>query len=193
MKKISIALLVLVAACSSNSNKYDPATYYKDQERADLLSGIVNYIFIAPPYTAMKDRFKPEHKEFYNFHSQKFTLDQLYVDNHKRHFYLVLRPGPTVDQKRATGGYFDVADDKQFENFREAFVTPLLPDSVASAKGRFLFDQMVKGDLARHLKMSSYVQWPNQASYYDSTIYEWRMDVNENDTTVIKADTVKIN
>ena len=193
MKKISIALLILVAACSSQSNKYEPSHYYNEQECADLLSKIVTYIFIAPPYTAMKDRFKPQHKEFYDFHSQKFSLDQLYIADKNHHYYLVVRPGPSMDQKRAVGGYFDVTDDKQLTKFRETFVTPLLADSVATARGRFLFDQMVKGDLARQLKMSSYVQWPNKASYYDSATYEWKMDVQESDTTIVKADTVKVN
>lgn len=157
------------------------------------MSKIVTYLFIAPPYTAMKDRFEPKHKEFYDFHSQKFTLDKLYVDSHKHHYYLVIRPGSGIDEKRAVGGYFDVADDKQLRNFREAFVTPLLADSVAKERGRFLFDEMVKGKLQSHLTMSSYVQWPNKISYYDSTTYEWKMDVNENDTTKVTADTVKIN
>jgi len=193
VKKLSIALLIAVVACSTPGSKYEPSKYYDDQERAELLSKIVTYLFIAPPYTAMKDRFEPQHKEFYDFHSKKFSLDELYIDDNKHHYYLVIRPGASVDQVRAVGGYFDVADNKQLKNFRERFVTPLLADSVAKERGRFLFDEMVKGTLESHLAMTSYVQWPNKISYYDSTTYEWKMDVNENDTTRIKSDTVKIN
>lgn len=144
-----------------------------------MLSNIVAYIFSAPPYTLMKDRFKPEHKVWYRQMSARlFKLDRLYVDEKGRNYYLVMRPGYTPNDKRAAGGYFDVADDKELKNFRETFVTPILPDSLAKERGRFLFDQMVKGDIKKYLKMSSYVRWPNPISSYDSTIYEWKTDMS---------------
>jgi len=196
VNKLKIALLLLLASCSApTSDNYDPSKYYNDEERADLLSGIVTYVFSAPPYTAMKDRFKPEHKIFYDTVSTRlFSLDRLYVDDNGRHFYLIVRPGSHTKQKRAAGGFFDLADDKSFKNFRETFVTPQGPDSAAQAKGRFLFDQMVKGDLQRFLKMESYAQWPNPISYYDSVTYEWKMDVSLNKGDTLKViDTLKIN
>jgi len=123
-----------------------------------------------------------------------FSLDRFYVDDRKRQYYLVIRPGNRDDQKRAAGGFYDLATDKHFENFRETFVTPLLPDSVARERGRFLFDQMVKGTLSPYLKMQSYVQWPNPASHYDSTSYEWKMDVPEgNEIDSVAMDTSRIN
>ncbi len=142
----------------------------------------------------MKDRFKPEFKEFYDTNSKKlFSLDRLYIDDKGRHYYLVIRPSSSTSEKRAAGGYFDLAEDKSFKNFRETFVTPSDNDSTARAKGRFLFDQMVKGDLQRFLKMGTYVQWPNAASYYDTTKYEWVMDVPEEDTTRVLPDTIRVN
>lgn len=195
MNKLKFALILLLASCSTSStDKYDPSRYYDDKERANLLSGIVTYVFSAPPYTAMKDRFKPEHKSFYDTVSTRmFSLDRLYVNDAGRHYYLIVRPGSHIEERRTAGGFFDLAEDKSFKNFRETFVTPQGLDSVARVNGRFLFDQMVKGDLERFLTMESYVQWPGPASYYDSTIYEWKFVLPEGGGVIdtVKTDTVR--
>ena len=193
MEKLAIVLLITIVSCATPGDKYDPSKYLSNEERKDALSGVVTYIFSAPPYTAMKDRFKPEHKHYYDSMSQRlFSLDRFYVDNNKRRYYLVIRPGNEPNQKRAAGGYYDLDGDSTFTNFRETFVTPLLSDSVARGRGRFLFDQMVKHKLGPYLKMASYVQWPNPVSYYDSTNFEWKMDVTLQQDTV-KSDTTRIN
>lgn len=144
----------------------------------------------------MKDRFKPEHRVWYRQMSARlFKLDRLFVDDKGHNYYLVLRPGRSPQDTRAAGGYFDVADEKEmnFKNFRETFVTPILPDSMARERGRFLFDQMVKGDLEKYLKMKSYVQWPNPVAYYDSTIYEWKMDLTLQQQDSVSTDTTRLN
>lgn len=188
-------MLFLLVACAPSKDKYDPSTYCSDIEKADLLSGIVTYIFNAPPYTQMKDRFKPEHKPFYAANSARlFSLDRLYVNDNGRHYYLVVRPGSNATLRRAAGGFFDVSEDKSFKHFSEMFVTPQFSDSVARGRGRFLFDHMVKGDLDRFLKMESYVQWPNPISYYDSTTYEWKMDISRaSEVDSLAMDTLRIN
>jgi hypothetical protein len=192
VKRSTLILLVLLASCNAK-DKYSPATYLNETEQKDALSGIVTYIFSAPPYVSMKDRFKPEYKSYYDSMSQRlFSLDRFYVETNKRRYYLVMRPGTTDNHKRAAGGYYDVDATNNFGNFRETFVTPLLPDSVARERGRFLFDQMVKHDLEKYLKMQTYVQWPNPISYYDSTIYEWKMDLNLQPDSV-ERDTTSVN
>jgi hypothetical protein len=111
-----------------------------EARQKDVLSGIVTYIFSAPPYVSMKDRFKPEYKNFYDSISQRlFTLDRFYVDNDKRQYYLVMRPGTSDTEKRAAGGYYSLDATNNFKDFREVFVTPMLPDSLARERGRFLF------------------------------------------------------
>lgn len=66
-------------------------------------------------------------------------------------------------------------EDYLLNGFREIFVTPTLLEDEALKKGAFLFDEMVKGEIEKDLKMQSYVQWPNEASYYDTTAYEWKL------------------
>jgi hypothetical protein len=170
--------LFLFSACSLNDKKYDPTSYYYGASQDSVLASIITYVFIAPPYTQMKDRFMLEHRKFYAdpVTLAKFSIDQLYIAEDGTNYYLVLRPGPKVDERRAIGGYFKTDEKYNLSGFREIFVTPILPIEEAKKKGEFLFDKMVKGEVNEYLKMKSYVQWPNAASYYDSTKYEWVLD-----------------
>jgi len=178
MKKyLSILIAFVFIACSTN-DKYSPDNYYTKDQQASILATIVTYIFIAPPYTAMKDRFLPAHRKFYTDPTllATFHLKQYYVSSVGVNYFLVLRPGPKVGEIRAVGGHFKIHGNLEVYDFREIFVTPILPEKEAETKGAFLFDRMVKGDVNEYLKMKSYVQWPNAASYYDSTKYEWVLD-----------------
>jgi hypothetical protein len=58
---------------------------------------------------------------------------------------------------------------------REVFVTTAQPEKDIKEKSAFLFDEMVKGDITKYLSMTTYVQWPNEASYYDTLTYEWKL------------------
>jgi len=195
VKRLFPIVLIALAACNNSpKEQYNPADYLNEAQRAEVLSRVVSYIFIAPPYTKMTDRFKPEHKHFYDSMSNRlFSLDRFYIDDHKREYYLVIRPGAKIGEKRAVGGYYDRTPENQIKNFRERFVTPILEDSVARGRGRFLFDQMVKGDLDRFLKMKSYVQWPNAISVYDTIEYEWDMDLSLPKDSISPTDTIRIN
>jgi hypothetical protein len=193
VKKLAIVTLIALVSCARSGDKYDPSKYLTNEQRKEALSGIVTYIFSAPPYTLTKDRFKPEHKYYYDSTSQRlFSLDRFYVDINKRQYYLVVRPGNSSEFKRAAGGYYDLDANNNITNFREAFVTPMVSDSVARGRGRFLFDQMVKHNLGPYLKMTTYVQWPNPISYYDSTVYEWKTNMAmQSDSTLLNpADSV---
>lgn len=179
MKYLIVLVTVLsLTGCSLNSKKYDPESLYDGGEKDSVLASIVTYIFIAPPYTEMKDRFKAQHRRFYTdpLTLSKFSLDKLYRAGDDTYYFLVLRPAAKVGERRAVGGYFKMEEDYKLSGFREVFVTPILAEEEAKKKGAFLFDRMVKGDIKEYLVMKSYVQWPNAASYYDSTKYEWVLD-----------------
>ncbi|HEY8935824.1 MAG TPA: hypothetical protein VIM65_11410 [Cyclobacteriaceae bacterium] len=156
-------------------NNYDVANYYDASERDSIQASIITYIFIAPPYTLMKDRFKPEHRSFYTDPktSGRFSIDKFYKDEKGINYFLILRPGNRVEERRAVGGYFKLGENYALERFREIFVTPILTEQEAKAKGGFLFEKMVKGQVDEFLKMKSYVQWPNDASLYDTVSYQW--------------------
>ncbi len=70
---------------------------------------------------------------------------------------------------------FNVAADGTLTHFREAFVTPVLSDAEVRGRCTFLFKKMVEGDLEKYLTMQTYVFWPNEATYYDTVTYEWKL------------------
>jgi len=174
MSKYLIFSAVFLFACSKDT-KYSPSKFYDTEQQSILLTNIVTYIFDAPPSTLLKDRFKPEHKAYYETVKDRFSLEELFVDAEGTHYYLVLRPAARAGELRGAGGTFRVDKALNLIEFREAFVTPILPATEAKEKSIFLFDKMVKGQLADYFKMKTYVQWPNEISYYDTVVYQWKL------------------
>jgi hypothetical protein len=175
MKNLLIILFGISLIACSTKNKYEISTYYDAHQKDALLTSIISYIFIAPPYTSMEDRFKPEHREFYHSATSKFSFQKLYVADDGTHYFFLLRPAPRDDEKRGVGGYFKCDKDFRLTGFREAFVTPILKQKEAEERGAFLFDKMVKEDLDKYLPMQTYVEWPNPRTYYDTVAYEWKL------------------
>jgi hypothetical protein len=195
MKYFLILTLGLSIASCSMKNKYDVANYYDASQRDSVQASIIAYIFIAPPYTLMKDRFKPEHRSFYTDLKtlRRFSIDKFYKNEKDINYFLILRPGNRVEERRAVGGYFKLGENYSLEGFREVFVTPILAEQDAKAKGEFLFEKMVKGEVDEFLKMKSYVQWPNEASLYDTTTYEWMLNKKVIDSQNGSSDSLSTN
>jgi hypothetical protein len=165
---------MLFISCTSK-DKYDPSVYYNLQEQDAILTSITNFIFDAPPYTAMKDRFKPAHRAFYSTKTRFFSIEKLFKTNDGRVYFYVTRPAPHPKDNRGVGGYFRLTQDFTFSEFRELFVTPILPAEEVKGRCSFLFEEMINGNLKKYEKMSTYIQWPNDASYYDTSTYEWKL------------------
>jgi len=173
-KSLTLFGLLLLISCNSR-DRYDVAHYYNQQEQDEVLTQILTYIFDAPPLTPMKDRFKPEHHFFYSNLTPRFSIARYYIAADGTHYFYVIRPTPKADEKRGVGGHFRMKEKFKLTDFREEFVTPILPVADVNGRCAFMFDEMVKGNLEKYLTMESYVQWPNPISYYDSTTYEWKL------------------
>jgi hypothetical protein len=170
---ILIASLVILASCKSK-DKYDVARYYDLHQQDSLLTSMVTYLFVAPPYTAMKDRFKPEHYEFYSKANQKFSILRYYKAEDGTHYFYIMRPSSKVNEKRGVGGYFKMDKNFKLKGFREVFVTPILPEAEVKGRCAFLFEEMINHNIEKYLPMEMYIQWPNKISYYDTATYEWK-------------------
>lgn len=173
MKKVVWVSLLVLTGCAMK-DKYDVTKYYNLKEQDEILASIVAYVFTAPPYVKMNDRLKPEFRSYYLTITSKFAIDKYYIAEDGTHYFYIVRPGPKMGEKRGVGGHFKLGDNYQLSEFREEFVTPLLPERDVRGRCAFLFDEMVKGNLSEYLKMETYVQWPNPVSYYDTINYEWR-------------------
>ncbi len=169
----TFAIAIILLGCSSG-DPYDVNRYYDVKEQYAVLTSIVTYLFDAPPYTKMEDRFKPEHRNYYSGISGRFVLWKYFIAKDGTHYFYVIRPSPKSDEKRGVGGHFKMGEHYELREFREEFVTPILPESEVKDRCAFLFDAMVKGELPKYLEMPSYVQWPNPVSYYDTLSYEWK-------------------
>ncbi len=164
----------LISGCSSK-NKYDVARYYDVQEQDRVLTGIITFLFSAPTYISMKDRFKPEHRNYYSSLTGRVSIEKYFIADDGTHYFYILRPASNTNEKRGVGGRFRMNDDFKLTEFREIYVTPILPEEELKGRCAFLFDEMVKGTIGQYLVMESYVQWPNPVSYYDSVTYEWKL------------------
>ena len=171
------ALFLLICAVMmgcGKTDKYSPANYSQTIADDNIHPQIISYIFSAPPYTAMKDRFKPEHNAFYSSLVDKFPLKRYFIAEDGTHYFYLIRPSGKTGEQRGAAGHFKVDQNKKLVGFREEFVTPVLPDADLNGRVLFLFDEMVHGTLKEYLKMPAYVQWPNGVSSYDTTTYEWK-------------------
>ncbi len=173
MKNLILGLTFLLLNCSSK-DKYDVSRYHDAKEQDEMLTSIITYIFDAPPLTSMEDRFKPEHRNYYSNLASRFSIEKYFITEDGTHYFYVIRPAPSRLEKRGVGGHFRVTDDFLLTDFREIFVTPILPEADVKGRCAFLFDEMVKGTLGQYLAMESYMQWPNPVSYYDTITYEWK-------------------
>jgi len=169
-----ILVLLLVSSCS-RKDKYDISRYYDREEQDSLLARVVTYLYVAPDGVSMKDRFKPEHYPFYAEKAKAWSFISFYRDDNGKCYYYIERPATKVGEFRGAGGAFNVAADGTLTQFREVFVTPVLSDAEVRGRCTFIFKKMVEGDVEKYLTMQTYVFWPNEATYYDTVTYEWKL------------------
>ncbi len=171
--KFLLVTLALLASCTVK-DKYDPSTYYSLKDQDQILTSIITYIFMAPPYAEMKDRFKDKHRAFYSSQTRKFKILKYYVAPDSTHYFYLSRPSSIASEIRGVAGHFKLKSNFKLEDFKEEFVTPVMTESEL-VKSAFLFDELVRGKLRNFISMPAYIQWPNEGTYYDSISYEWKL------------------
>ncbi|HRI78597.1 MAG TPA: hypothetical protein PLR06_03600 [Cyclobacteriaceae bacterium] len=176
MRKVLVIVLCMLTGCTTRK-PYSPAEYLKPAEQNEVLTSIIAYIFVAPTYVKMEERFKPDHRPYYSSLTSRFSLEKYFIAEDGTHYFYIIRPGPSESEKRGVGGHFKMGDQYQLSNFREEFVTPLLPEADVKGRCSFLFEEMISNHLDQYLKMETYIQWPNAISYYDTITYEWKLKI----------------
>ncbi len=166
--------LILLLACNKKP-KDDPAKYYNLYQLDSLKTSIVTYLFDAPPYTQMIDRFDVKHREYFSNAATRFELMKLFISADGKHFFYMIRPSPYPKKNRGVGGYFYTDSKFRLTGFRELYVTPILPEEDVKGRCSFLFQEMIDSKLKDYLAMETYIQWPNKISYYDTITYEWKI------------------
>lgn len=174
MKNLTLCLLIIFGGCAQKE-KNDVKNYFDPKKQNEILAAIITHIFNAPPYTRMEDRFEAKHKAYYLSTTSKFEMVRYFIDKDSVHYFYVIRPSSIANEKRAVGGHFKLKSTIKLTDFKEEFVTTVMNVDQLKTKAAFLFDEMVKGDLDKYLGMKHYVQWPNEITYYDTTIYQWKV------------------
>src|SRR5262245_47771028 len=106
MRKLIFALFCIpVLASCDQRDKYDVNKYYDLNDQDKIATSIVTYIYTAPPYTKMEDRFKPQHRPYYSSISGKFRIVKYFITEDGRHYFYLVRPAYGLD-KRGVGGHF---------------------------------------------------------------------------------------
>lgn len=175
MKSISflVAFTLVLSACQKQ-DRFNPDVYFSRSEKDSVLTGILSHILLPPPYVKGVDRIRPIHHSFYRTLILKYELDKVFLSDSGTYYYLLFRPGNKPDELRGVGGSFKMNSDFTLSEFREIFVTPILPAAETRKRGEFLFSELSSGNIKPYLKMKSYVEWPNEISYYDTLNFEWR-------------------
>lgn len=181
MKKSAFLLLIpfFLFSCRDNTNK--PSKYFTESEKDTLLTNIITYIYVKPPYAENATRFQPQFRKYYVGSLPKFSFENLYQAPDSTNYFFVIRPvGNTLKYRRGVLGKFKLKQATVATGslmpieFEEIINTPHLEEAVVKERGAFLFQELVKnGNLNKYLAMKHYIEWPDSSLVYDKKINEW--------------------
>ncbi|GGD44151.1 hypothetical protein GCM10011514_05110 [Emticicia aquatilis] len=173
-KILLLLISVVMFACQNNSNKV--SKYYSDTERDTLLTNIITYIYLKPPYATNATRFEPQFRKYYVQNLPKFSLENYYIAPDSTHYFFLIRPvGNTLKYRRGVVGKFRLKQHSLMPtDFEEVVNTPHLEEVLVKERGAFLFKELIKtGNLDKYLGMKHYIEWPDSTLVYDKKINEW--------------------
>ncbi len=173
-KILLLLISVVMFACQNNNNKV--SKYYSNTERDTLLTNIITYIYLKPPYATNATRFEPQFRKYYVQNLPKFSLENYYIAPDSTHYFFLIRPvGNTLKYRRGVVGRFRLKQHSLMPvDFEEVVNTPHLEEALVKERGVFLFKELTKtGNLDKYLGMKHYIEWPDSTLVYDKKINEW--------------------
>jgi len=172
MRIITVVLAVSMMACSSQSN--DQIDYYfKPDDAKNILAQVVRYNYYNEGIPVDK-RFDAEFDAKYEKVIPSFEFYKYKIDPSGKNYFILYRLHHD-NKYRATGGYLHLDSKGKVILYKEIFVTPLMLRKELIEKSDFLFSELIKhgGIQEKHLKMRSYIEWPDEYKYYDSIKHDW--------------------
>ncbi len=176
MKKSAFLLFIslLIFSCRSNSNKV--SNYFYKSECDTLLTNIITYIYVKPPYANNATRFQAQFRKYYIESLPKFSLENYFISSDSTHYFFLIRPvGNTLKYRRGVLGKFRLKKGTLMPtDFEEIINTPHLEENLVKERGTFLFQELIKtGNLNKYLGMKHYIEWPDSMLVYDRKLNEW--------------------
>jgi hypothetical protein len=170
--KAGVLAIVLFASCKA---KHDVNHQLSIAERDTLLTDIITYVYVRPPYSDWKTRFEPQFRSYYVKQLNKFQFERYFISENGVHYFYLIRPARAAQgSTRGVGGSFKMDEHGRIISFREIFNTPVATIPDLQKRGAELFNRMVKyGHVDEYLKHPDYIEWPDKITYYDTIQHEW--------------------
>ena len=183
-KYFVFACITLLAACSSQTDKYSPARQLSVKEMDANLWAMIRYLGKSPEGLTSLERFYPAYDSHYVEQMKLLTLDAWYKVGDAQYF-LVSKSAPSITEKRvATGGKVIFDESGGIREYEEVFRTwKMMPDTLKK-RSIFLFDRMVKEETLRPFQTKysngkEFIEFPDQATYYDKSNHIWKMKTQD--------------
>ena len=80
----------LTSFVNSVKDKYDVNRYYDVKEQDVELTSIIAYLYTAPTYVSMNDRFKPEHRSYYTTLTSRFKFEKYFIAEDGTHYFYII-------------------------------------------------------------------------------------------------------
>jgi hypothetical protein len=178
-KILFLLISVVMIACQNNTNKVSNS--FNKSEQDSLLTNIITYIYLKPPYATNSTRFQAQFRKYYVQNLPKFSLENHYIAPDSTHYFFLTRPvGNMLKYRRGVLGKFKLkqatiaANSLMPTDFEEIINTPHLEETLVKERGAFLFKELIKnGNLNKYLGMKDYIEWPDSTLVYDKQTNEW--------------------
>jgi hypothetical protein len=169
-----VCISLIIASCSQK-DKYSVDRYFSESERDTLLTDIITYIYIRPPFSTTETRFEGKFRKYYVANLGKFRFENYYQSENGLHYFYLIRPARSVQSNiRGVGGVFKLDEQNNIIMFKEIFNTPPADLNQLRERGYRLFKEMIqKGNVDAYLHHPDFIEWPDERTYYDTLKHEW--------------------
>lgn len=181
-------LIVLIASisifsCSTKTESFNPQDVLSKQEADANLWSIIRYIGRTPEEASGDDKFKPQYDSAYMEQMQLFSVDAWYKDGNTDYF-LISRRAPSLTNKFvATGGKIVYDQNGGIDEYEEVFRTWKMVTDTLKKRSMLLFGKMVKGESLKEFETRysngiEFIEFPDERTYYDKELREWKVKGN---------------
>ncbi len=169
--------IVLLLSCSGKKSN-DPFDYMDRTRQNEVIGKLVRYAVKSAPASSRATMFNPEFNEYYDRASRELNIMYLNEDGKGGYYFLISRPARSISPMfEGVGGMLKLNKKDSLIEYNEVFRTWKMEDKDLRSRGKFLFEQMVKGkDLSpfyAKLAGDKYIEFPDDHFHFDKNERKW--------------------
>lgn len=174
-KLILICILFpILAGCEESFKAKDNLS---EKEYQSILNRLAPYIIEKSDNFSFEDRFKPEHKSFYDQYIEKTDGELKYfikTDTANLFFFSYKDLSSLYEHYRGTGGYYKTNGSGEITYINLIYWTPRLTARERYNREPLLFNEMAtRGNVDKYIGNKNYIQAPNADFYYNPKLQRW--------------------